>query len=418
MMTMSQKIIAAHSGMKKVEPGQIVHSKLDLVMSNDISFPVAIGEFNRAGFTEVFNPSKIVLVMDHFTPNKDIISAENCRICREFALEKKINNFFDVGRVGIEHVLLPEQGFVAPGEMIIGGDSHTCTYGALGAFSTGVGSTDVAASVACGETWIKVPAAIKFNVFGELKPWVSGKDVILYIIGKIGVGGALYKSMEFVGWGLRSLSMDFRFTMANMAIEAGAKNCIFDVDDITLEYVNERVAREFNIYHPDDNANYEKTYDINLSDIVPMVALPHLPSNSIPVSEVGDVPIQSVLIGSCTNGRLSDLEAAAKILDGKRVNLNVRTLIIPATQAVYKEAIRRGYIEIFIDAGCAVSTPTCGPCAGGHMGLMGKGERILSTTNRNFMGRMGHIESEIYLSSPSVAAASAIAGKIVSPNEV
>ena len=410
--------MAAHSGVASVEPGQIVRAKLDLVMANDSSFPVAIVEYNKAGFTDVFDPSKIVLVMDHFTPNKDIISAENCRICREFARDKKIKNFFDVGRMGIEHALLPEQGFVAPGELIIAGDSHTCTYGALGAFSTGVGSTDVAGGIVCGETWLKVPSAIKFNLIGELGPWVSGKDVILYIISKIGVDGALYRSMEFTGPGLKKLSMDSRFTMANMAIEAGAKNGIFDVDDITLQYVNERVSRDYTIFHPDNHANYEKTFDICLNDIVPMVALPHLPSNAIPVSDVQDIPLQSVLIGSCTNGRISDLKVAAEILDGKKVNPNVRTLIIPATQAIYKEAIHQGYIDIFIDAGCAVSTPTCGACAGGHMGLMGKGERILSTSNRNFVGRMGHIDSEIYLSSPAVAAASALAGKIASPDAI
>lgn len=417
-MNITEKILAAHAGLDKVKPGQLINAKLDLVMASDATFPVSINEFNKAGFTQVFDNKKIVLVMDHFTPNKDIKSAENCRRCREFARQMGIENFFDVGQMGIEHALLPEKGFVAPGELVIGGDSHTCTYGALGAFSTGVGSTDVAAGIISGEAWFRVPAAIKFYLTGELKPWVSGKDVILHIIGKIGVAGALYKTMEYDGPGLKSLSIDDRFTIANMAIEAGAKNGIFAVDEITLDYIKDRVDRKYTVYASDADADYADVILVDLSEIVPMVALPHLPSNVRPVAEIGDIAVDEVLIGSCTNGRISDLAAAAAVLKGRKVAKGVRVIIIPATQAIYKEAIQKGYIETFIEAGCAVSTPTCGACGGGHMGLLGKGERVLSTSNRNFLGRMGHIESEIYLASPAVAAATAVAGKIVGPDAI
>lgn len=415
-MTLTEKILASHTRLETVKPGQMISAKVDLVMANDATFPVSLKEYRKEEFTKVFDKQKIVLVMDHFTPNKDIKAAENCRLSREFAQEKGIEHFYDVGQMGIEHALLPEKGLVAPGELIIGGDSHTCTYGALGAFSTGVGSTDVAAGIVTGEVWLKVPSTIKFNLMGELMPWVSGKDIILYILSKIGVAGALYKSMEFDGPGLKMLSMDDRFTIANMAIEAGAKNGIFAVDNVTLDYINERVNRSYTVFSPDADAYYERVIDVNMSEITPMVALPHLPSNGLPVNEVYDIELDEVFIGSCTNGRLSDLAVAASILKGKEVSKGIRTIIIPATQAIYKEAMKLGYLETFIDAGCAISTPTCGACGGGHMGLMGKGERVLSTSNRNFVGRMGHAESEIYLSSPAVAAASAITGKITDPN--
>lgn len=417
-MTMSQKILAAHAGVDSVKKGEIIQASLDLVMSSDATFPVSIKEFEKAGFEKVADPSKIALVMDHFTPCKDTKSAENCRVSREFAQRMGIENFYDVGRMGIEHALLPEAGFVAPGELIIGGDSHTCTYGALGAFSTGVGSTDVAGGIASGQTWFKVPGAIRFNLKGKMAKRVSGKDVILSIIKDIGVAGALYSSMEYGGEGLADLSIDDRFTIANMAIEAGGKNGIFEVDNVTLEYLKGRVNREYTIFKADVDAEYDRVIDVDLSSIVPMVAFPHLPSNGVPAAEAKDIVIQEVLIGSCTNGRLSDLAAAAEILKGQKVARNVRALIIPATQVIYKEAIALGYIDTFLDAGCAISTPTCGACGGGHMGIIGKGERVLSTSNRNFVGRMGHIESEIYLCSPATAAASAIAGKITSPQAI
>ena len=417
-MTMTQKILAAHAGLDKVEAGQLIKCKLDMVLGNDVTTPVAINEFEKAGFTSVFDNTKISMVMDHFTPNKDIKSATNSLQCRTFAGKYNIKNYYDVGEMGIEHALLPEKGIVASGECIIGADSHTCTYGALGAFSTGVGSTDMCAGMATGEAWFKVPSAIKFNLTGKLNEYVMGKDVILHIIGMIGVDGALYKSMEFSGEGLKSLSMDDRLSMANMAIEAGAKNGIFAVDDITVEYQKGRVDREYKIYEADADAEYDAVYDIDLSKIKPTVSFPHLPENTKTTDECGEVKIDQVVIGSCTNGRLEDMAMAAKILKGRHVAKNVRCIVIPATQQVYLDCIKNGYMETFIEAGCAVSTPTCGPCLGGHMGILAKGERAVATTNRNFVGRMGHPESEVYLASPAVAAASAITGKIYDPSEV
>ena len=414
-MTMTQKILAAHAGLDKVEAGQLIKCKLDMVLGNDVTTPVAINEFEKAGFTSVFDNTKISMVMDHFTPNKDIKSATNSLQCRTFAGKYNIKNYYDVGEMGIEHALLPEKGIVASGECIIGADSHTCTYGALGAFSTGVGSTDMCAGMATGEAWFKVPSAIKFNLTGKLNEYVMGKDVILHIIGMIGVDGALYKSMEFSGEGLKSLSMDDRLSMANMAIEAGAKNGIFAVDDITVEYQKGRVDREYKIYEADADAEYDAVYDIDLSKIKPTVSFPHLPENTKTTDECGEVKIDQVVIGSCTNGRLEDMAMAAKILKGRHVAKNVRCIVIPATQQVYLDCIKNGYMETFIEAGCAVSTPTCGPCLGGHMGILAKGERAVATTNRNFVGRMGHPESEVYLASPAVAAASAITGKISDP---
>ena len=417
-MTMTQKILAAHAGLDKVEAGQLIKCKLDMVLGNDVTTPVAINEFEKAGFTSVFDNTKISMVMDHFTPNKDIKSATNSLQCRTFAGKYNIQNYYDVGEMGIEHALLPEKGIVASGECIIGADSHTCTYGALGAFSTGVGSTDMCAGMATGESWFKVPSAIKFNLTGKLNEYVMGKDVILHIIGMIGVDGALYKSMEFSGEGLKSLSMDDRLSMANMAIEAGAKNGIFAVDDITVEYQKGRVDREYKIYEADADAEYDAVYDIDLSKIKPTVSFPHLPENTKTTDECGEVKIDQVVIGSCTNGRLEDMAMAAKILKGRHVAKNVRCIVIPATQQVYLDCIKNGYMETFIEAGCAVSTPTCGPCLGGHMGILAKGERAVATTNRNFVGRMGHPESEVYLASPAVAAASAVTGKISDPSEV
>ncbi|NLX70263.1 MAG: 3-isopropylmalate dehydratase large subunit [Clostridiales bacterium] len=417
-MTMTQKILAAHAGLDKVEAGQLIMGKLDLVLGNDITAPVAIREFKRMGAQKVFDKKKVALVPDHFTPNKDIKSAEQCRILREFAYDMDIENYFEVGQMGVEHALIPEKGLVVPGDVVIGADSHTCTYGALGAFSTGVGSTDMAAGMATGQAWFKVPETIKFVLKGRLGKWVSGKDVILHIIGMIGVDGALYQSMEFVGEGLSSLSMDDRFTIANMAIEAGAKNGIFQVDDTTLEYVKEHSEREYKVYEADEDAEYKKVYEIDLSSITPTVAFPHLPENVRTFDQIGDIPIHQVVIGSCTNGRLGDLRIAAQILKGQKVHPHVRVIVIPATQKIYLEALREGLLEIFIEAGAVVSTPTCGPCLGGHMGILAKGERAVATTNRNFVGRMGHPESEVYLASPAVAAASAITGKISSPEEV
>ena len=417
-MTMTQKILAAHAGLESVRAGQLIMAKLDMVLGNDITSPVAINEFNKNGFKSVFDKDKISLVMDHFAPNKDIKAAQQCKQCRTFAKCFDITNYYDVGEMGIEHALLPEKGLVAPGDLVIGADSHTCTYGALGAFSTGVGSTDMAAGMATGEAWFKVPSAIKFELTGKLRPFVSGKDVILYIIGKIGVDGALYRSMEFTGEGLKSLSIDDRLCMANMAIEAGAKNGIFDVDDVTLEYVKGRVSREFKVYSADADAEYDETYVIDLSAIEPTVACPHLPENTKDARELSDVIPDQVVIGSCTNGRISDMKAAAEIFRGRHVAKGVRCIIIPATQSIYKECIKRGYMEIFIDAGCIVSTPTCGPCLGGHMGILAEDEIAVATTNRNFVGRMGHITSKIYLASPEVAAASAVAGKICDPRDL
>lgn len=417
-MTMTQKILAAHAGLESVRAGQLIMAKLDLVLGNDITSPVAINEFNKNGFKGVFDKDKIALVMDHFVPNKDIKAAQQCKQCRTFAKCFNISNYYDVGDMGIEHALLPEKGLVAPGELVIGADSHTCTYGALGAFSTGVGSTDMAAGMATGEAWFKVPSAIKFELTGKLRPFVSGKDVILYIIGQIGVDGALYRSMEFTGEGLKSLSIDDRLCMANMAIEAGAKNGIFEVDEITLDYVNGRVDRKFNVYRADEDAEYDETYVIDLGVIEPTVACPHLPENTKDARELGDIVPDQVVIGSCTNGRISDMQAAAEIFEGKHVANGVRCIIIPATQSIYKECVKRGYIETFIDAGCVVSTPTCGPCLGGYMGILAEDEVAVATTNRNFVGRMGHITSKIYLSSPAVAAASAVAGRICDPRDL
>ncbi len=412
-MTLTQKILAAHAGLESVEAGQLISAKLDIVLGNDITTPVAVNEFNKGGFTEVFNKDKIAIVLDHFVPNKDIKAAEQSKTCREFACKNCISHFYDVGKMGIEHALLPEQGVVTAGDCIIGADSHTCTYGALGAFSTGVGSTDMAAGMATGTAWFKVPSAIKFNLTGKLNANCSGKDVILTIIGMIGVDGALYKSMEFVGEGVKNLSMDDRLCICNMAIEAGAKNGIFPIDEVTMNYLEGRSERKPVVYEADSDAVYEKVIDINLSKIVPTVACPHLPENTHPANELTDIKIDQVVIGSCTNGRMEDMEAAFKVLKGKKVADGVRCIIIPATMQIYRECVEKGFITAFIDAGAVVSTPTCGPCLGGYMGILAKGERCIATTNRNFVGRMGHTESEVYLASPLTAAASALTGYIV-----
>lgn len=417
-MTMTQKILAAHAGLPSVKAGQLINASLDIVLGNDITTPVAINEFEKAGFDSVFDRRRINIVLDHFAPNKDIKAAEQSKQCREFAHKYDIENFYDVGEMGVEHALLPEKGIVTAGDCIIGADSHTCTYGAVGAFSTGVGSTDMAAGMATGKCWFKVPSAIKIVLSGKLGKWVSGKDVILDIIGKIGVDGALYQSMEFCGEGVSSLNIDDRLTICNMAIEAGAKNGIFPVDDITREYLDARTQREYTVYEADEDAEYTQTIEINLSELEPTVSYPHLPENTHPVSEASDIKIDQVVIGSCTNGRISDMETAYEILKGKKVKKGVRVIIIPATMAIYKECITRGYMEAFIDAGCVVSTPTCGPCLGGYMGILASGERCISTTNRNFVGRMGHTSSEVYLASPAVAAASALTGYISNPKEV
>ena len=414
-MTMTQKILAAHAGLSEVKPGQLIEAKLDLVLGNDITSPVAIREFKKFGCDCVFDCDKVALVPDHFTPNKDIKAAEQCKTVREFANKMNITNYFEVGEVGIEHALLPEKGLVVAGDAVIGADSHTCTYGALGAFSTGVGSTDMAAAMATGKAWFKVPAALKFNLYGKKQGYVSGKDVILHIIGMIGVDGALYKSMEFTGEGLADLTMDDRLCMANMAIEAGGKNGIFEVDDKTVEYIKEHSTKPYKIYKADPDAEYQATYDIDLSKIRPTVAFPHLPSNTRTIDEVGDVAIDQVVIGSCTNGRIEDLRVAASILKNRHVKKGVRCIVIPGTQKIYLQAIHEGLVDIFINAGAIFSMPTCGPCLGGHMGILAKGERAVSTTNRNFVGRMGHPESEVYLASPAVAAASAVTGKIQNP---
>ena len=417
-MTMTQKILAAHAGKASVAAGELIEAKLDLVLGNDVTTPVAITEFENAGFTKVFDKDKIAIVLDHFTPCKDINAAKLSLQARTFAKKHNITNFFDVGQMGIEHALLPEKGLIAAGECCIGADSHTCTYGALGAFSTGIGSTDMCAGMASGRAWFKVPAAIQFHLTGALQPWVSGKDVILHIIGMIGVDGALYKSMEFTGPGVSSLSMDDRFTIANMAIEAGAKNGIFPVDEKTEAYMTGRVNRPWTAYEPDPDAEYEKTIEIDLSTIEPTVSLPHLPSNTKTVKEVAGMDIQQCVIGSCTNGRISDLRVAAKVMEGRKVADGVRCIVIPATQDVYMQALKEGLIETFITAGAVVSTPTCGPCLGGHMGVLYAGERAISTTNRNFVGRMGHVKSEVVLSSPAVAAASAVKGTICTPDDL
>lgn len=417
-MTMTQKILARHAGLSEVKAGQLIEADVDLVLGNDITSPVAVTEFQKFGTDKIFDKDKVAIVPDHFTPNKDIKAAEQCKYIREFAKKMDITNYFEIGEVGIEHALIPEKGLVVAGDLVIGADSHTCTYGALGAFSTGVGSTDMAAGMATGKAWFKVPGAIRFNLTGELTGWVSGKDVILHIIGMIGVDGALYKSMEFGGQGMKSLSMDDRLCMANMAIEAGAKNGIFEVDEKTIEYIKEHSNREFAAYWADEDAVYDAVYEINLSEVKETVAFPHLPDNTRTIDEVGDVPVDQVVIGSCTNGRISDLRVAASILKGRHVKKGVRTIIIPGTQKIYKQAVKEGLVDIFIDAGAIFSFPTCGPCLGGHLGILAKGERAVSTTNRNFVGRMGHVESEVYLASPAVAAASAVTGRISSPEEL
>ena len=418
-MTMTQKILAAHAGLDHVEAGQLIEAELDLVLGNDITSPVAIHEMDKMKADTVFHKEKIALVMDHFIPNKDIKSAEHCKCVREFACRHEISNYFDVGEMGIEHALLPEKGLTVAGDVIIGADSHTCTYGALGAFSTGVGSTDMAAGMVTGKAWFKVPSAIRFNLTGKPKKWVSGKDVILHIIGMIGVDGALYKSMEFTGDGIKNLSMDDRFTIANMAIEAGGKNGIFPVDDQTEAYMKEHSMRSYKVYEADEDAVYEAEYTIDLSKLEPTVAFPHLPENTKTMNEISqEIVIDQAVIGSCTNGRIEDLRTAAEILKGRKVKKGVRCIIIPATQSVYLQAMEEGLLKIFIEAGAVVSTPTCGPCLGGYMGILAAGERCISTTNRNFVGRMGHVESEIYLASPAVAAASAVMGQIAAPEEL
>ena len=417
-MTMTQIILAAHAGLESVKAGQLIEAKLDLVLGNDVTTPVAIKEFNKIGVDKVFDKDKVAIVPDHFTPNKDIKSAEHCKLVREFAHCKDVTNYFEVGQMGIEHCLLPEKGLVVPGDVVIGADSHTCTYGALGAFSTGVGSTDMAVGMARGVAWFKVPSALKFVLKNKPAKWVSGKDIILHIIGMIGVDGALYKSMEFAGDGLQYLTMDDRFTIANMAIEAGGKNGIFPVDDKTIEYVKEHSNKEWTKFEADEDAEYDAVYEIDLSKLRPTIAFPHLPENTKTVDESKGLEMDQVVIGSCTNGRISDMRIAAQVLKGKKINPNIRAIILPGTQKVWLQCVEEGLAQIFVEAGCVFSTPTCGPCLGGHMGILAKGERALSTTNRNFIGRMGHPESEVYLASPAVAAASAITGKITDPEEV
>lgn len=417
-MTMTQKILAAHAGLEEVTAGQLIEADLDLVLGNDITTPVAIHEIEKLNQKEVFDKDKIALVPDHFTPNKDIKSAEHCKCMREFAKKHEITNYFEVGQMGIEHALLPEKGLIVAGETCIGADSHTCTYGALGAFSTGVGSTDMGAGMMTGKAWFKVPSAIRFELKGQLGPWVTGKDLILHIIGMIGVDGALYKSMEFTGEGVASLSMDDRFTICNMAIEAGAKNGIFPVDDKTIAYMEEHSQKQYTIYEADEDAEYEETYVIDLDELKQTVAFPHLPENTRTIDQVGDIRIDQVVIGSCTNGRYDDMVYAARVLEGRKVAEGIRCIVIPATQDIYLKCIESGIMTTFIKAGAIVSTPTCGPCLGGHMGVMAAGERTVSTTNRNFVGRMGHVDSEIYLASPAIAAASAVTGKISSPQEL
>ena len=418
-MTMTQKILAAHAGLDKVEAGQLIEADLDLVLGNDITSPVAIHEMDKMTVDTVFDKDKVALVMDHFIPNKDIKSAEHCKCVREFACRHDITNYFDVGEMGIEHALLPEKGLTVAGDVIIGADSHTCTYGALGAFSTGVGSTDMAAGMATGKAWFKVPSAIKFNIIGKPAKWVSGKDVILHIIGMIGVDGALYKSMEFVGEGIKNLTMDDRFTIANMAIEAGGKNGIFPVDDVAIAYMKEHSMRPYKVYEADEDAVYDEEYTIDLSTLKSTISFPHLPSNTRTMDQITeDVVINQAVIGSCTNGRIDDLRCAAEILKDRKVKKRVRCIIIPATQKIYLQAMEEGLLKIFIEAGAVVSTPTCGPCLGGYMGILAEGERCISTTNRNFVGRMGHVKSEVYLASPAVAAASAVTGKISVPSEL
>lgn len=417
-MTMTQKILAEHAGLDSVKAGQLINAKLDLVHGNDITTPVAINEFEKAGFQDVFDKEKVSIVLDHFVPNKDIKSAEQSKQCRCFAKAHDVTHFYDVGKMGIEHALLPEKGIVVAGDCVIGADSHTCTYGALGAFSTGVGSTDMAAGMATGYAWFKVPSAIKVELTGSLQKHVSGKDIILTLIGMITVDGALYKSLEFVGEGVKNLSMDDRLCICNMAIEAGAKNGIFPVDEITENYIKERTDKPYTVYEADADAEYEQTIKINLNEIVPTVSYPHLPENTHPASEGKDIKIDQIVIGSCTNGRMEDMEAAYNILKGKKIADGVRGIIIPATMDIYRKCIQKGYAEAFIDAGCIISTPTCGPCLGGYMGILAEGERCVSTTNRNFVGRMGHVKSEVYLASPATAAASALTGYITDPRTI
>ena len=416
-MTLAEKILAAHASRDRVSPGELVNVKVDLVLANDITAPIAIREFERIGVDRVFDPRKVVMVPDHFVPNKDIPSAEQAKMMRQFALAQGVV-YYEVGQAGIEHVLLPEQGLVVPGDVVIGADSHTCTYGALGAFATGMGSTDIASAMACGEIWMKVPPTIRFVYHGRLPRWIGGKDLILYTIGRIGVDGALYAAMEFTGEAIADLSMDGRFTMANMAIEAGAKAGIFRVDDKTLDYVRARASRAYHVYEPDDDAECNTTVEYDVSRLEPQVAFPHLPSNARPISQVGTINIDQVVIGSCTNGRLEDLQVAAQIIRGRKIHPKVRCIIIPGTQQVYLDALKRGLVEEFVTAGAVVSTPTCGPCLGGYMGILAAGERCVSTTNRNFVGRMGSRDSEVYLAGPAVAAASAILGRIAGPEEV
>jgi len=416
-MTMTQKILAAHAGLPEVKAGQLIDAELDVILGNDITTPPAIREFKKAGFCKVCDPSRVNIVLDHFVPNKDIKSAQQSKACREFAAEQQIPNFFDVGKMGIEHALLPEQGIVTAGDCIIGADSHTCTYGAVGAFATGGGSTDLAAAMATDKLWFKVPEAIKVVLKGAPRKWVSGKDVILHLIGMIGVDGALYRSLEFTGEGVAALSMDDRLTICNMAIEAGAKNGIFPVDKVCTDYLTGRSRREWKVYEADADAEYVQTIEIDLSTLESTVSYPHLPENTHPASEGGSIKIDQIVIGSCTNGRLSDMEAAYNILKGKQIAEGVRGIIIPGTMEVYRECLKRGWTEAFIDAGCVVSTPTCGPCLGGYMGILAEGERCVSTTNRNFVGRMGHVDSEVYLASPATAAASALTGYITDPKD-
>jgi 3-isopropylmalate/(R)-2-methylmalate dehydratase large subunit len=417
-MTITEKILAIHAGVKEVHPGELIKAKVDIALGNDITAPLAIDEFEKVGAQRVFDPNKIVLIPDHFTPNKDIKSADLCRKIRQFAKAHNIQHYYEVGRLGIEHAFLPEQGLVVPGDLVIGADSHTCTYGALGAFATGVGSTDLAAAMITGEAWFKVPETIKFIFKGKLQKWVSGKDLILYTIGKIGVDGALYQAMEFTGEVIDQLDMDSRLTMANMVIEAGAKNGIIAPDIITLDYIKKRAQREFKVFQSDNDAQYKMIYEFDAADIEPQVAFPHLPANTKSISQVGNIPIDQVVIGSCTNGRLSDLRVAAQVLQGHRVHRDVRLIIIPATQDIYRQALKEGYIDIFLDTQAAISTPTCGPCLGGHMGVLAEGERAVATTNRNFVGRMGDPRSEVYLTNPAIAAASAVMGRIASPEEL
>ncbi len=417
-MTITEKILADHAGVESVQPGELINARVDIALANDITATIAIEQFEKSGAEQVFDKDKVVLVPDHFAPNKDIKSAEQCKLMRIFARKQDLTYYFEVGEAGIEHALLPEQGIVLPGDLVVGADSHTCTYGAIGAFSTGVGSTDLAAAMITGELWFKVPETIKFVYHGELGPWVSGKDLILYTIGLIGVDGALYKAMEFTGDTIKSLSIEGRMTMANMAIEAGAKNGIFIPDEVTEEYVKARARRPYKFYSSDEDATYADIIEIDVSKIEPQVAFPHLPSNTRPISEVEDIPIDQAVIGSCTNGRIEDLRIAAAVLKGRKVSSNARLIIIPATWTIYRQAMKEGLLDIFLDAGAVISPPTCGPCLGGHMGVLAEGERAVATTNRNFVGRMGHRKSEVYLSNPAVAAASAVMGKIAGPKSL